>query len=199
MKEMNILLIAGCSGSGKTFIRDMIYNHKSYTDTSLNFHIPMQVTTRGRRVDMDGDFSERADAYIFLDRSMYDYLTFDNCLTTVTHFDDKFYGTLKKTLVSGKKNCNLIVASAEGIRNTIMDFENIPEVNIKTMLVVSNPEEIEDIIVSHNGRNVDFAKNEIAELMKIPFDVYIPNFVSKRVTEEELFDKIDFDKLFRRK
>lgn len=185
----NILIISGGSGSGKTWLRDTIYNHNKNKYDCLNYHIPLQITTRSRRTD------ESSDDYMYIEKDYYKDLLDDYCLTATTTFNNQFYGTLKKTIVKGKNNCNIIIANYEGIESIVNTFENDKNVNIKKILVLSDPDD--NILKDHNDRCSRMFMEELMNLLKMPFDMYVPNYINQRITEEEFFSKFDINKLFK--
>ena len=190
-KPLNVILISGASGSGKTYIRDMLveYNNKIYLkDNSITNEItftkPLQVTTRHRRI------GEKPTDYIFMNLDYYGECEKENELTCKTHFNDNYYGTLINTLVYGENVYNLIVASLEGRNDFIKMFGGIEFVNIKTALVLSDIDP--NIIKEHNNRDVSFVQDEITNLLSKEYDYYIPNYSYKRADINTVLNKLGF-------
>lgn len=178
----NILLLCGASTSGKTYIRDQLC--KSGSDEIRDacnkhvhyFHAPLQVTTRPIRDN------ESIDSYYFM--SVDDYKKIEDNLTCKTHFNGNHYGTLMSNLVKGNNVTNIILASEEGVRNTLMQFKGNSSYNIETALVLSDFNEEE--LKKHN-RTLEGAKNELYGLIaNFSYDYYIPNYIKKRASLDEV-------------
>jgi uridine kinase len=193
MKNLNILILCGGSGSGKTFIANMLCNNMLQIHDGIReivFHKPMQVTTRKQR-DL-----ENPDDYYFIKHDCFSELNNCNKLTCVTHFNNNYYGTLVKNLIYGDAAWNIIVASAEGMNNTIYNISNcidhdiVSTVIIKTALVLAMPN---DGMINEHGRDKEFFKNEIYDLIQQPFDYYIPNYEEKRITLKEVIKILGFN------
>lgn len=174
--KTNILVLCGVSGSGKTYIRNLIKNTICMKD--LSFHIPMQVTTRKKR------YEEGPCDYIFLSKEDFDILADNEELVAYTNFNEKEYGTIKNNICPGNNVINLIVASAEGCKDILNVYKENNNVNIKTALVLSDLDE--KILKSHNDRTLYFAKKELCELLEFPHDFYVPNYKCDRVNEETI-------------
>ena len=63
------------------------------------------------------------------------------------------------------------------------------------MLVLSDPDD--NILKDHNDRCSRMFMEELMNLLKMPFDMYVPNYINQRITEEEFFSKFDINKLFK--
>ena len=185
----NILVLCGPTGSGKTFIAEMLSaNDMGDYIVSSNppvFHKPMQVTTRKQR-DI-----EDCDSYLFL-KSTDDYksLNMDSKLTAKTYFNDNYYGTLMSNMIHGKNAWNVIVASTEGAADVINTFRNDSECNIKTAIILA---EGDDGMINEHCRDIQFFKNELFDLLQSPYDYYIPNYMDSRATLGDVLTRLGYD------
>lgn len=170
-RVLNILVLCGGSGSGKTFIRDLLVEGNPeglyLSKPIVSFHRPMQVTTRKMRL------GESPDNYCFVDTDTFHLFNNNNLLTAKTFFDGCEYGTLKSNLIYGQNVVNIIVASSLGKKNLIEDFQCQENVNIKTALVLGNPD---DGLINEHGRDISFFKDELFDLLQEKYDYYIPNY-----------------------
>lgn len=188
-KVYNILTISGPTGVGKTFIKDMLLaaNIKSFSkfQEDITFTAPMQITTREKRHDEDVISTN----YKFVtDAEFSEALCIGAPITAECTVNDHNYGTLVNTFVPGANNINVIVCNSEGLKHLKEDFCNCKNVNIKTALVLGDPDS--DLINEH-GRDRSYYEQEIFLLTSIPYDYYIPNYQfgvddSDRLTTEKL-------------
>lgn len=186
--QLNILALLGGSGSGKTFIKEILLGYsglvtkKNSSCNSIYFTAPLQVTTRDRR------FMEPSDSYLFVDSDYYSQLNMDNKLTAITFFDENEYGTLVKDFIIGDNIYNIVVVSLEGLeslKNSIRDNKFGVKTNLETALVLSVPS---DDLINEHCRSIDFFKDEVFSLIQQPYDYYIPNYEEERADRDKLFE-----------
>lgn len=186
--QLNILALLGGSGSGKTFIKEILLGYsglvtkKNSRCNSIYFTAPLQVTTRDRR------FMEPSDSYLFVDSDYYSQLNMDNKLTAITFFDENEYGTLVKDFIIGDNIYNIVVVSLEGLeslKNSIRDNKFGVKTNLETALVLSVPS---DDLINEHCRSIDFFKDEVFSLIQQPYDYYIPNYEEERADRDKLFE-----------
>lgn len=200
MKELNVLILCGGTGSGKTFIKEMLCgpNCKARSPLVSNeiiFHSPIQVTTRPKRL------GESADSYIFYTKEEFAKLREENLLTANTFYNEEYYGTLISNLIFGKNVYNVIVASREGTLDVTCNLEYCIKkinpncklnLNIYTALVLSHPD---DGLINEHGRDIQFFKDELFNLLKDPYDFYIPNYEEKRASLTDVLNIFGFKEL----
>lgn len=197
--NINILALLGASGSGKTYIKNILLplsglvkqtcdnfdiQFSSRLNDTIYFHAPIQVTTRSMR---DG---ESPDSYIFFNDNskMYEDLFLSNKLTAEINFNNHRYGTLVKDFVVGNSIWNIIIVSTDGLESLELSIhDNVfgHEVNLMTGLVLSDTND--DILKEHD-RSQDFYKNELLSLISRPYDFYIPNYTDERINAKQLLN-----------
>ena len=125
MKTINILAVAGISGSGKTemvkSLENEVLDYNPYLSLIKKKEVKRfvnleQVTTRDRRK------SEIDSSYRFIDIDTYNLLMNKDKLVATTHFSDNYYGTLLEPEVLENKydlseTVFTVVVSAEGFRS----------------------------------------------------------------------------------
>lgn len=147
-----VLLIAGCSGSGKTtFERRLFKNYPEYF-----FKLP-QITTREKR-----PHEKHGLDYYFIHEDVYNLIK-DGLVAKIDNsFLDYKYGTLP---VFDRNRINTIIAAKEGIINYfkfINEIKNIDKnLRFKTIIVRIDiePDDISES-AKRRHRNFDFLKKE---------------------------------------
>lgn len=187
---LNLLLLAGATGCGKTYIKELLINSNNNQSerknkfSNISFHSPIQITTRPKRI------YESLDDYIFLEKyEEYEKLKNNGKLIAEIDFNGYNYGTLKSNLIYGKNVINVIVVSFSGLLNTLNYYKNAPDVNVKTALILSDP--TEEILKEHNGRTIEGFKNELFILLNQSYDYYIPNYRKDRITLNKLLEVLN--------
>lgn len=149
---INLLLLCGPSGSGKSYIENELIKNSpigDYKFVKLN-----QVTTREKRDELD--------PYIFISYEKYQKMEKDLIAKTVITSSEgitHYYGTIPK-FKKGKKIIHTVVVNKKGIIDMKQYIEEHPEMNINLkifMITSDNP-------VKRVDRNEDFIKKEIESL-----------------------------------
>ena len=167
-KPLNILLLCGGSGSGKSFISDLLVNGNPeglFLSKKVTFHKPMQITTREKRL-----LENPTDYYFIKPENFNEYKEF---VTAYTNFNNNEYGTIVSNLVYSDTVINVLVVSQEGKKNVINDFNGKENVFIETALILGDPD---DGMINEHGRDINFFKDELYSLLKEKYDYYIPNY-----------------------
>lgn len=184
--HLNILALAGASGSGKTYIRNRLCSLSETSNKCIlrpchniptTFHAPIQCTTREKRV------GENCLDYVFINKDEYRNLNNTNQLTARTHFNDNDYGTLVQDLVFNEFVVNIIPVNIPAlndlkyykqkiVESIECDSSNI-EINLETALIRGTYDEN---YMEMRNRKIETYKDELFNLSQIDFDYYISNF-----------------------
>lgn len=172
-RPLNIVALLGASGSGKTYIKNMILSYLN------NFHAPLQVTTRPIRAD------ETYVDYYFLSKEAYDSIKHFG-LTARTHFNGNDYGTLMNTLVYGANQYNVIVVSKEGLKDIEGTFRGNKNFNLTKIIVEGNS--LDEEIYKGHDRTEEFVKQEIKDIHSIRYHGLIHNEEGNRANFQRVLD-----------
>jgi len=146
-----LLIIAGCSGSGKTtFEEKLIATHPIY------FNKLPQITTREKRNDND-------NGYYFVNKDVYDYMQ-DSLIARLKSFNENQYGTLP---LFADNKINTVIASYDAI-NDLFDFINEEKLSVIPMILLFD---IDNENISEDGRRKNrdskFLEKERNELINV--------------------------------
>lgn len=143
-----LLILCGCSGSGKSYFeRELVANYPQY------FNKLPQITTRMKRNDKD-------NGYYFVDGKIYNYME-DVLIARLQNFNGNKYGTLP---TFDKQKINTVIASYDAIVDIFerIDREKLCIVPILVLLDIDSSNLTEDGI--RTDRDSSFLEKERTEL-----------------------------------
>jgi len=150
--EPNYLcIIAGCSGSGKTYFeKQLVETYPQY------FNKLPQITTRERRY-------ENEDSYYFVNHEIYKYMK-DSLIARLDFFNGKQYGTIP---VFENKKINTVIASYDAIEDLFELIDGKKLFIVPIMLLFDITEEN----LTKDGKRLDrdssFLEKERKELLNV--------------------------------
>jgi len=167
-----LLIIAGCSGSGKSYFEKQLIEFYPYYFNKLP-----QITTRERRGKDD-------NGYYFVNSDIYDYMK-DTLVAKLDSFNGNQYGTIP---VFEKNKINTVIASYDAIED-LFELINSEKLFIIPMMVLFDITE-ENITESGKriNRDSNFLEKERTELLNV-FNLYKGQCIFSKIYRYEDYNR----------
>jgi len=150
--ELNFLcIIAGCSGSGKSYFEKQLV--ETYPDY---FHKLPQITTRDRRMKDE-------KGYYFVSNDIYTHMK-DSLIARLESFNGNKYGTIP---VFEKNKINTVIASYDAIEDLFNLIDNGNLIIAPIMLLFDITDENISKDGKRNDRDSNFLEKERTELFNV--------------------------------
>jgi len=152
-KEPNyLLIIAGCSGSGKSYFEKCLVEYYPKYFSKLP-----QITTRSRRGKSD-------NGYYFVNKEIYDYMH-DSLIARLDNFGENQYGTIP---VFEKGKINTVIASYDAI-DDLFELINDEKLFIIPMMILFD---ITDENITKEGKRINRDKEFLEKERKELYNVF---------------------------
>ena len=184
---VKVLLICGVSGSGKSYVENMLKNRDIHLEPQILFNKLTQVTTRKPRNQEEIDNK----VYRFVDKDKYDKMK--NNLIARTEINGNYYGTINTILECDFYTViNTIIVNRQGWEDVYEELNDMygNEIDICTLRIncdIDNLEKRED-------RDIEYLKSENKKLLHIS-DISLDNNIDKRLTTNDIIKALQDFKL----